>query len=178
MGEASAHEASSPSWLSACLRLCEAAEPPPSSKISAAAWALPAAPLAIEKAPSDDARTTWGLNTAYTRRFDWIDMDSIVTVGAQLRNDDVDNGLWHAAQRVRLADCFAKAANPCNHTMDRIRDVGAYAEANIHLLPHVHVLPGLRFEQLTWDVTDLDPATNLTGSAGRAMVLPKLSVRS
>jgi outer membrane receptor protein involved in Fe transport len=135
-------------------------------------------PVHGDEIEQDDARTIWGLSTAYSRRFNLGDMDSIVTVGAQLRNDDVDNGLWHAAQRVRLADCFDKPANPCNHTMDRIRDVGAYAEANIHLFPHVHVLPGLRFEQLTWDVTDLDPATNMTGSAGRALVLPKLSVEA
>jgi len=50
------------------------------------------------------------------------------------------------------------------------------------VLPHVHVLPGLRFEQFVWDVDDLDPETQADpsmtsgGSAGRAMLLPKLSV--
>ena len=30
--------------------------------------------------------------------------------------------LWHDEKRVRLADCFDIGANPCNHTLDRIRD--------------------------------------------------------
>ncbi len=52
------------------------------------------------------------------------------------------------------------------------------------MFEHVHVLPGLRFEQFTWDVDDLDPATRTDpsastgGSAGRAMILPKLSVEA
>jgi len=141
-------------------------------------------PVHGDEIEQDDVRTVWGLDTRYSRRFDFIDMDSIVTFGAQMRNDDVDNGLWHAEKRVRLDECFDKATNPCNHTEDRIRDVGAYAQATIHLFPHVHVLPGIRFEYVTWDVTDLDPATetdptaSANGTAGKGMVLPKLSVEA
>lgn len=141
-------------------------------------------PVHGDEIEQDDARTVWGLDTHYSRRFDLADMDSIVTFGAQLRNDDVDNGLWHADKRVRLDQCFDKPTNPCNHTADAIRDVGAYAEATIHLVPHVHLLPGLRFQQVTWDVTDLDPATmtdptlSSTGSQGKVIVLPKLSVEA
>jgi outer membrane receptor protein involved in Fe transport len=52
------------------------------------------------------------------------------------------------------------------------------------VLPHVHVLPGVRFEQFSWDVDDLNPATrsdpmmSTGGSASRAMVLPKLSIEA
>ena len=101
----------------------------------------------------------------------------------QLRNDNVETALWHAEKRVRLADCF-DTINPCNDTYDRIRDVAGYAEATIHVLPHVHVLPGIRFEQLSGDVDDLnpatrtDPSTTTGGSAARAMVVPKLSVEA
>jgi outer membrane receptor protein involved in Fe transport len=133
-------------------------------------------PVHGDEIEQDDVRTTWGLDTSYSRRFNLIDMDSIITAGAQLRDDDVENGLWHAEKRERLADCFDKAMNPCNHTEDRLRDVAAYVEATIHLLPHVHVLPGLRYEYMTWDVTDLDPATNMGGAAGTGIFLPKLSV--
>ena len=65
-----------------------------------------------------------------------------------------------------------------------ILDVAGYAEATIHVLPHVHVLPGLRFEQIRWDVDDRnpatrsDPTTTTSGSASRALVLPKLSVEA
>lgn len=139
-------------------------------------------PMHGDQIEQDDARTTWGLDAAYDRHLSLGGMDSIITAGIQLRNDDVDNALWHAERRARLAQCFDSGANPCNHTLDRIRDAAAYVEANVHVFPHVHVLPGLRFEQFVWDVDDLDPKTlsdpaaTTGGSASRAMLLPKLSV--
>ena len=129
-----------------------------------------------------DARFIYGANLAYDRRFDLGSMDTLVTVGAQSRNDDVETGLWHDHDRQRLAGCFDKATNPCNNTYDRIRNQSLYAEGNIHVFPGVHVLPGLRFDQFVWDVDDLDPATRTDpaattgGSAGAAIVSPKLSV--
>jgi len=131
-----------------------------------------------------DSRFTWGLDTAYERHFAPGGLDTYLTAGLQVRNDNVENALWHAERRVRLPTCFDQGANPCNDTFDRIRDLAGYVEATIHVLPHVHVLPGLRFEQFTWDVDDLDPATRTDparatgGSASRAMVLPKLSVEA
>jgi hypothetical protein len=139
-------------------------------------------PLHGDEIEQDDTRTVMGLDVAYDRRMNLGTMDSLFTVGAQLRNDDVDNALWHAEKRVRLADCFALGPNPCNHTYDRIRNAAVYAEANIHVFPHVHVLPGVRLDQFVWDVDDLDastntdPATTTAGSAGAAIVSPKLSV--
>ena len=141
-------------------------------------------PIHGDEIEQTDARTTYGLDAHYQRRLDLGDMDSIVRLGAQMRNDDVENALWHDEKRARLADCFGKPANPCNDSMDRIRDTAVYAEANIHLIPHVHVLPGIRFEQLVWDVEDLDPSTRndpsatTGGTAGKALVLPKLSVEA
>jgi hypothetical protein len=140
-------------------------------------------PVHGDEIEQNDARFVWGLDTAYERHFSLAGLDTYLTTGVQLRNDNVENALWHAEQRVRLADCFG-VANPCNDTYDRIRDVAGYAEATIHVLPHVHVLPGVRFEQLSWDVDDLnpatrsDPATATGGSAARAMVLPKLSIEA
>ncbi len=139
-------------------------------------------PVHGDEIEQGDSRITWGLDAAYDRHFDLGTMDTLLTAGVQLRNDNVDNGLWHAERRTRLAECFDGLANPCNHTYDRIRDAAAYVEANIHVMHGVHVLPGLRFEQFTWDVDDLDPETQTDpaattgGTAGRAMVLPKLSV--
>jgi outer membrane receptor protein involved in Fe transport len=139
-------------------------------------------PIHGDEIEQDDARFYYGLDVAYDKRLDLGDMDSLFTVGAQLRDDNVETGLWHAEKRVRLADCFGLGANPCNHDSDRIRDVAAYAEANVHVFPHVHVLPGVRFEQFVWDVDDLNPATRTDpsattgGTADHAIVLPKLSV--
>ncbi len=141
-------------------------------------------PVHGDEIEQDDARMVWGLDTAYERHFSLAGLDTYLTAGVQLRDDNTETGLWHAEKRVRLPDCFDQGPNPCNNDMDRIRDVGGYVEATIHVLPHVHVLPGLRFEQFTWDVDDLNPATRtdptLTtgGTASRAVVLPKLSIEA
>jgi hypothetical protein len=85
---------------------------------------------------------------------------------------------------MRLPGCFDQGQNPCNDTFDRIRDIAGYAEAKIHVLPNVHVLPAIRLEQVSWDVDDMNPATrtdpmlSTSGNAARAMVLPKLSIEA
>lgn len=130
----------------------------------------------------NDSRLVWGLDAAYERRLPLAGMDSLFTVGAQMRNDYTETALWQTERRMRLAMCFDTGANPCNQTRNAIRNVAAYAEANIHVLPRVHVLPGIRFEHFTWDVDDLDPetqsdpATTTGGIAEKAIALPKLSV--
>jgi outer membrane receptor protein involved in Fe transport len=126
-------------------------------------------PVHGDEIEQTDARTTYGLDLKYERHIVPGDHDTWLTVGAQTRNDDVENALYHDDKRVRLADCFDLGTNPCNHTFDRIRDFGAYAEATIHLAPHVHVLPGIRWDQFVWDVDE-------TGTAGKAIASPKLSV--
>jgi hypothetical protein len=141
-------------------------------------------PVHGDEIEQNDARTVWGLDTAYERRFSLGGLDSYLTAGVQLRDDNTETALWHAERRMRLPDCFELGANPCNDTMDRIRDVAGYVEATIHLPPHIHILPGLRFEQFSWDVDDLNPATRSDptrttgGSASRAIVLPKLSIEA
>jgi hypothetical protein len=141
-------------------------------------------PVHGDEIEQNDARFVWGLDTAYERHFAPGGLDTYLTAGVQIRNDNVENSLWHAEQRVRLPDCFDQGVNPCNDTYDRIRDLAGYAEATIHVLPGVHVLPGIRFEQFSWDVDDLSPATRTDptlatgGSAARTMVLPKLSVEA
>jgi hypothetical protein len=131
-----------------------------------------------------DARFVWGLDAGYERRFAPAGLDTYVTAGVQIRNDNVQSSLWHVEKRMRLPGCFGQGANPCNDTFDRIRDVAGYAEAKIHVLPNVHVLPAIRLEQISWDVDDLDPATrtdpmlSTSGNAARAMVLPKLSIEA
>jgi outer membrane receptor protein involved in Fe transport len=139
-------------------------------------------PVHGDEIEQTDARSTYGLDLKYERHFDAYGHDTWLTVGAQTRNDDVENSLWHDEKRVRLADCFDTGANPCNHTLDRIRNFSGYVEANVHFAPHIHVLPGVRFDQFVWDVDDLNPATSTDpstqtgGTAGKAIASPKLSI--
>src|SRR5262249_39408577 len=133
-------------------------------------------PVHGDEIEQQDSRWIYGLDASYSKHADLVGMDSIVTAGVSSRNDHVENGLWHVEKRERRGDCFGDL-NPCNHTYDRIRPVAAYAEATIHVLPHVHVLPGLRVDRMSWGVEDLDPgAMPLAGNTAQTIVLPKLSV--
>ncbi|MFT3692191.1 MAG: TonB-dependent receptor [Kofleriaceae bacterium] len=139
-------------------------------------------PVHGDEIEQNDTRTTYGLDLKYERHFDLFGHDTWLTVGAQTRNDDVETALWHDQDRQRLADCFDTGANPCNHDYDRIRNFSAYAEANVHFAPHIHLLPGLRIDQFVWDVDDLNPATatdptqTTGGTAGKSIASPKLSI--
>ncbi|HEY0477200.1 MAG TPA: TonB-dependent receptor [Kofleriaceae bacterium] len=141
-------------------------------------------PVHGDQIEQDDARYVWGLDAGYERHLSVAGLDSYLTAGVQVRDDHVDTALWHAQDRARLAGCFDHGANPCNDDHDQIVDVAGYAEATIHVLPHVHVLPGVRIEQLRWGVEDRNPATrgdpmtSTGGSASRAIVLPKLSIEA
>ncbi len=128
-----------------------------------------------------DARTLYGFDGAYEKFVTTGRVETRITAGVQLRADDVETSLWQTAQRHRLAACFDEGANPCNHTENRIRGIGAYVEANVMPASWLHVFPGVRIDQLTWDVEDLDLETVTSsattgGSAQRAIVSPKLSV--
>ncbi|HEX7839505.1 MAG TPA: TonB-dependent receptor [Kofleriaceae bacterium] len=141
-------------------------------------------PVHGDEIEQDDGRFVGGLDAGYERHLSLAGLDSYVTTGVQVRLDSIDTALWHAANRGRLPGCFGQGPNPCNDDHDQILDVAGYAEATIHVLPHVHVLPGVRIERVSWGVDDRNPATRsdpmttTAGSAARALVLPKLSVEA
>ncbi|MBK9035972.1 MAG: TonB-dependent receptor [Myxococcales bacterium] len=137
-------------------------------------------PVAGDQIEQTDARAVVGTNVVYRRTHQTGALAGLLRVGAQSRADDVTTELWHTSQRQRLADCFANA-NPCNRAASRIRNLAVYAEEDLSVGVRVRVLAGLRLDQFTWDVDDLDPETQTTpattgGTAQRAIVSPKLSV--
>ncbi len=126
-----------------------------------------------------DARVLAGLHGAYTRPFRVGRAPGLVTVGVQTRFDDVETSLDRAAARVRLPGCDG-GANPCNHTQNRIGNAAGYVEARLRPTATLELLGGVRLDEFTWDVDDLDPETALTpattgGTAQAALVSPKLS---
>jgi outer membrane receptor protein involved in Fe transport len=129
-----------------------------------------------------DGRFMYGLDAGYERAIHDGGFSALVTAGVQVRADDVETGLWHDAERARLAQCFDLGPNPCNNTNSHIRDFAAYAEANVIPVHWLHLFPGIRIDQLTWDVEDLNPTTRdvpgmtTGGTAARTIVSPKLSV--
>ena len=128
-------------------------------------------PVHGDQIEQTDARWLYGGDASYER---WIGQVALVTAGAQLRHDVTETSLWHTEARAHLVDCFLQGANPCNDTNNRIWDAAAYVEANVIPRPWLHVFPGIRVDQLLWDVDDL--ATRLLdGSTHKAIVSPKLS---
>lgn len=129
-----------------------------------------------------DDRLLYGADATYERRLEAGGVQALVTAGAQVRYDDAETSLFHAAQRERLDMCFGQKANPCNHTDNHILNAALYAEADIVPAAFLHVRPGLRVDSFVWDVRDLDPGTAgdpMATTAGRAsagIASPKLSV--
>jgi hypothetical protein len=122
-----------------------------------------------------DDRTTYGAHAYYIRSH----ARGQIRIGAQIRADDANIGLWHDERRRRLDACF-EVDNPCTLTAAHVRDVAVYAEDKL-ALGRVLVQPGARLDQLTWDNEDLDPETatttqSLTATAARARISPKLGI--
>jgi TonB-dependent receptor-like protein len=112
-----------------------------------------------------DDRVAYGIDGYYAR--------GGVRLGVQARADDAHQELWHDERRERLDDCFG-IANPCTRTASHVRDVAVYAEAPLRIAPRIEVAPGVRLDQLTWDVDDLARPGELTATAARARFSPKL----
>ncbi|HTL34256.1 MAG TPA: TonB-dependent receptor [Kofleriaceae bacterium] len=130
-------------------------------------------PIHGDQIEQTDARWLYGAEAAYQKSIHREGFDALVTSGVQLRADDVETSLWHAEKRQRL--------DVRNHNDSAIRDLGAYAEANIIPTSWLHVFPGVRVDRFMWNVTDLampgvDQMPETPETAARTIASPKLSV--
>jgi TonB-dependent Receptor Plug Domain len=129
-----------------------------------------------------DDRMLYGADAVYERRLDTGRVQALVTAGAQVRYDDAETSLFHAAKRERLDMCFGQKVNPCNHADNHILNAALYTEADIVPASWIHIRPGLRADAFVWNVRDLDPGTagdpmtTTAGGASTGIVSPKLSV--
>jgi outer membrane receptor protein involved in Fe transport len=127
-----------------------------------------------------DDRVLYGLDAAYQRTLRHGSVTTFLTAGVQARADDVQTSLWHVERRRRVGGCFA-GTNPCNLHDSAIRNVAAYAEAKVVPAAWLDLLPGVRVDRLSWQVTDLaaasasDPMLGARGFAARTIASPKLS---
>jgi outer membrane receptor protein involved in Fe transport len=124
-----------------------------------------------------DSRLLYGLDAKYEKSIHKAAFDALITTGVQMRADDVSTSLWQAERRQRLAMCFDGMVNPCNRHDSSVRDLAAYAEANVIPTPWLHLFPGVRVDHFRWAVTDRAmPMAETFGDASRTLVSPKLSV--
>lgn len=128
-------------------------------------------PIHGDEIEQTDARWLYGGDAAYQKSIHREGFDALVTTGVQLRTDDVETSLWHTEQRHRL--------DVRNHDASTIRDLAAYAEANVIPASWLHVFPGVRVDRFRWDVADLTMATDAmpgpTSTTARTIASPKLS---
>ena len=113
-----------------------------------------------------DRRTTAGLNISHAWRGTWLGVASENTVGLQLQNDNIFNGLFSTVARQRLSTTRQ------DHIVEG--SAGAYVENKTEWTETFRTVAGLRADTYRFDVRSDNPANS--GSAHASMVSPKLGL--
>jgi outer membrane receptor protein involved in Fe transport len=113
-----------------------------------------------------DRRSTIGLNISHAWRMPLFGRHSENTVGLQLQNDNIFNGLYRTAARQRLSTTRE------DHIVES--SVGAYFENNTQWADGFRTVAGLRGDRYRFDVRSDNPANS--GKAGGGIVSPKLNM--
>jgi hypothetical protein len=126
-----------------------------------------------------DKRWVAGLDARHTIFSQWFGQDVENTIGLQVRNDWINNGLYQTENRVRV-DKFDLATGtilPAVTEADDFTDtqVGFYVENKIQWAERLRVVAALRGDLDYFDVTGLSNPTN-SGTADAFLPSPKLSL--
>ncbi|MGZ3237472.1 MAG: TonB-dependent receptor [Burkholderiaceae bacterium] len=113
-----------------------------------------------------DRRTTTGLNASQAWRGTWLDHEMENTVGLQLQNDNIFNGLYHTVARQRLSTTRE------DHIVEN--NVGIYFENKIKWVEKFRTVAGLREDYYHFDVNSNNAANS--GTANDGIASPKLSL--
>ena len=126
-----------------------------------------------------DKRWVGGLDARHTVFSQWFGRDVENSVGLQVRNDWIDNGLYQTENRVRVdkLDSDTETLLPATTQADRFTDtqVGIYAENKVQWAEKFRSVVGLRGDLDYFDVTSLSEPAN-SGSSASFLPSPKLSL--
>lgn len=126
-----------------------------------------------------DRRWVAGLDARHTIFNQWFGRDVENSVGLQVRNDWIDNGLYQTDDRVRVdkTDIFTGTTLPADTDVNRITDtqVGFYAENKVQWAEKFRSDAALRGDLDYFNVTSLTMPTN-SGTASAFLPSPKLSL--
>jgi len=113
-----------------------------------------------------DHRFVSGLTVSHEWTAQWAGRDTAATVGVQVRNDDIHNGLFHTEDRLLLSTT----------RKDHIEQLGCgpFAEARVRWTPWLRTVLGLRGDFYRADVTSNDTVNS--GMARKGIASPKLSL--
>ena len=126
-----------------------------------------------DEVEQDDDRWIVGGNITYHHHFKVGPAKVTATAGLQVRDDVIDNGLYHDQRRARL-DTRAE-----DHVS--VSNIGLFAEADVRLLPWLRVVAGIRGDRIDVDVDDQlgakDPhGGDNSGTKGAMRASPKLQL--
>lgn len=113
-----------------------------------------------------DRRVTTALNASYTRRAPVAGLESATTVGLQIQNDNIHNGLYSTEARQRLSTTRE------DHIIET--SAGVYLENTTHWLERFRSVIGIREDFYRFNVAsnyDLN-----SGHSSGQLVSPKLSL--
>ncbi len=126
-----------------------------------------------------DGRWVAGIDARHTISAEWFGHRVENTLGLQLRNDWINNGLYQTENRVRVDKADSSTGNtlPATTQADRFTDtqVGLYAENRIQWSRRLRTVAALRGDVQHFDVTGLVTAAN-SGTATKLLPSPKLSL--
>jgi outer membrane receptor protein involved in Fe transport len=113
-----------------------------------------------------DRRFVTGLAVSHEWTAQWAGREVAASVGLQVRNDNIDNGLFRTEDRALLSTT----------RQDHIEQLGGgpYAEARVRWTPWLRTIMGLRGDYYRADVTSDQKANS--GIANKAIASPKLSI--
>ncbi len=113
-----------------------------------------------------DRRVTTALNARYTRVLPFAGLESDTTVGLQIQNDNIHNGLYSTEARQRLSTTRQE------HIVET--SLGVYLENTTHWLKKFRTVAGVRGDHYRFDV-----ASNIevnSGNTSQQRVSPKLNL--
>ncbi|HZX25887.1 MAG TPA: TonB-dependent receptor, partial [Telluria sp.] len=123
-------------------------------------------PLNGDQFAQPDRRITTGANASYRWDTKLGAADGQTTVGLQLQNDNIHNGLYHTKAQQRIDSTRS------DHIVES--SLGLYAENATSWMPGLRTIAGLRLDRYRFDVQS-DLAAN-SGSATATRISPKLNV--
>lgn len=115
-----------------------------------------------------DARTILALRGESLKIWSAGDAIMKTRIGANLRSDDIEVGLYHDSARTRLETKVDALIHQ--------RQVGPYVQQEI-IFPGIQIQAGLRLDYFNFDVTNrLDPSAQPNGIVQALLASPKLNV--
>ena len=117
-----------------------------------------------------DQRSILSFKAEQSLLYDALDIPMLTRIGATLRSDDIDAGLYHDSVRTRVATIIDASIHQ--------RQIAPYVEQEIHL-PFAEVMLGLRADYFNFDVEDMrTPGTGSEpeGVADQLLLSPKANI--